>query len=56
MATAADGRISGPALTEPQHRALELCAQLPTTLQDRDLTADLEIAIGLLPGLARLAE
>ncbi|MDQ1745355.1 MAG: histidine ammonia-lyase [Pseudonocardiales bacterium] len=47
-------RMSGPALTGPQLRAVELCAGLPEAAGDRDLTADLEIAQRLVPALAEL--
>ena len=37
-------------------RALEVCADLPVEVADRDLSADIEIAEKLLPELARLLE
>jgi histidine ammonia-lyase len=47
-------RMSDPALTGPQLRAVELCAELPAATADRDLTGDLEIAQRLVPALAEL--
>jgi histidine ammonia-lyase len=45
-------RMSGAPLTGPQSRAVELCAELPAALEDRDLTADLDVAQRLIPALA----
>lgn len=47
-------RMSGPALTGPQQRAMQLCAGLPDVVADRDLTGDLELARQLVPALAEL--
>ena len=49
-------RISGPPLTELQQQAVELCAELSPVLEDRDLTADIETAVGLIPALAELVD
>jgi len=49
-------RISDPPLTDAQRRAVTRCAGLPTALDDRDLTADIEIAERLVPSLAELVE
>jgi histidine ammonia-lyase len=43
---------AGPAL----RRAVELCAELPEQVADRDLSPDIEIAEKLLPELARLLD
>jgi histidine ammonia-lyase len=37
-------------------RAMEACAELPDVIGDRDLSADIETAEKLLPGLARLLD
>ena len=37
-------------------RAMDVCAELPDEVADRDLSADIEIAEKLLPGLARLLD
>lgn len=49
-------RISRPPLTELQERAVAICAELSPVLEDRDLTADIEAAVGLLPALAELVQ
>ncbi len=49
-------RISKPALTTAQSRAVELCAGLSPVLDDRDLTGDIEIAQALIPRLAELVD
>ena len=49
-------RISQPQLTEPQRRAVEVCAQLSPVLADRDLTLDIEAAQQLIGELAALVE
>ncbi|MDQ1721672.1 MAG: histidine ammonia-lyase [Pseudonocardiales bacterium] len=47
-------RMSAPALSAHQLRAVELCAGLSDDLRDRDLTGDLEIAQRLIAALAEL--
>jgi len=49
-------RISQPSLTQAQHEALELCAPLPTALEDRNLTPDIELAEQLVPALGELVD
>jgi histidine ammonia-lyase len=49
-------RISSPWLTEAQQAAVELCSELPASLEDRDLTPDIEAGQRLLPALAELVE
>ena len=49
-------RISEPSLTEAQRDALRLCEPLPTALDDRDLTSDIELAEQLVPALAELVD
>jgi histidine ammonia-lyase len=47
-------RMSAAALTGPQARAVEVCAELSAAIEDRNLTADLEVAQRLIPALAAL--
>ncbi|HEV2887626.1 MAG TPA: aromatic amino acid ammonia-lyase [Jatrophihabitans sp.] len=49
-------RMSGARLSAPQARAVELCAELPAGIADRDLTPDLDTAQRLIPALAALVE
>ncbi len=48
-------RMSRPPLTEFQQSVLELCTVLPGALDDRDLSADIDQAVELLPSLVELA-
>jgi histidine ammonia-lyase len=47
-------RISSPWLSEAQQAAVELCSELPASLEDRDLTSDIEAGQRLLPALGGL--
>ncbi len=49
-------RISKPDLSPAQRRAVALCDGLSPLLEDRDLTADIEIAQRLIPQLAELVD
>ncbi|HEU5268794.1 MAG TPA: aromatic amino acid lyase, partial [Jatrophihabitans sp.] len=49
-------RISCPALSAAQQAAVAACEELPTGLEDRDLTPDIEIGRRLLPALAAQVE
>ena len=49
-------RMSAPALTAYQARAVEVCAELSDAVQDRDLTPDLEVATRLIPALDEIIE
>jgi histidine ammonia-lyase len=49
-------RISEPDLSQAQQAAVARCAELPASLEDRDLTADIEIGQRLLPALAELVQ
>ena len=48
-------RMSRPPLTELQQAAVERCAGLPSALEDRDLSGDIDQAVALLPSLVELA-
>jgi histidine ammonia-lyase len=45
---------AGTPVPSSLHRALEVCGSLPDDVSDRDLTDDLDVAAGLLDGLAEL--